>query len=390
MSGSGNTSGGPIRVFLSCTGVGVMNRGIETFARECFDGLKGTEGLDLTLYKGAGSEAPGERVLWSLPRTGRASALLGKCVRRNSYVAEQLSSFLPMVREIRKHRPHVIFTSESNLRFQLYKWRNAIGVPYVLIHSNGGPTHPPFIRTDHVQQVAPHYLEEALAAGEPASKHSLVPYGITVPDGPPSRLRGDELGALRRKLGLPAERPIVLSVGWISARSHKRMTHLVSEVAAMAQPRPFLMMLGAMDEGTQPVVEQATRLLGPDGFAVRSVPYAEVGEYYRAADVFALASLQEGFGRVYLEALVEGLPVLAHDHPVMRYVLGSEGVFADATRQGCMAAALATILANLPEANAGESVRRRQHVRAKFSWPVIRPDYLAMFRLALANGCRPS
>ena len=51
----------PVRIFFSCSGVGIIDRGIETFFREAFDGLRGTEGLDITLYKGAGTEGKGSR-----------------------------------------------------------------------------------------------------------------------------------------------------------------------------------------------------------------------------------------------------------------------------------------------------------------------------------------
>jgi hypothetical protein len=109
--------------------VGILNRGIESFFREAFDGLRGTDGLDITLYKGAGEEKPDERVVWNLPRTGRMARSLGTMIGRNGYVAEQLSTFPSMVMAIRRKRPDVIFYSDSNLGFQLYRWRKQIGIP---------------------------------------------------------------------------------------------------------------------------------------------------------------------------------------------------------------------------------------------------------------------
>src|SRR5438876_7156803 len=110
----------PLRIFFSCSGVGIIDRGIETFFREAFDGLRGTDGLDITLYKGAGEEKPDEHVLWNVPRTGSVAELLGKVVGRSPYTVEQLSTFPPMVCAIRKHRPDIIFYSDSNLGFQLF------------------------------------------------------------------------------------------------------------------------------------------------------------------------------------------------------------------------------------------------------------------------------
>src|SRR6266498_991166 len=249
-----------LRIFFSCSGVGIIDRGIEVFFREAFDQLLGTDGLDITLYKGAGEEKSNERVLWNVPRTDRMARLLGACIRRNSYVAEQLSTFPSMVRAIRRHRPEIIFYSDSNLGFQLFRWRKQIGVPFRLLFSNGGPCHPPFNRTDCVHQVAPMYLDEAMAAGESAARHFLVPYGIHVPAGPPVSDPAQQRD-IRDHLGLPQDRKVILSVGWIAAQ-HKRMDYVIDEVARMPAPRPFLQLLGAMDDKSQEIIDSGNRLLG--------------------------------------------------------------------------------------------------------------------------------
>jgi 1,2-diacylglycerol 3-alpha-glucosyltransferase len=387
---------GPLRIFFSCSGVGIIDRGIEIFFREAFDGLRGTEGLDIMLYKGAGEEKPDERVLWNVPRTGRAARLLGACIRRNSYVAEQLSTFPSMVHAIRRRRPDIIFYSDSNLGFQLFRWRKQIGVPFRLLFSNGGPCHPPFERTDYVQQVAPFYLEEALAAREPADRHRMVPYGICVPDGAPD-VSDEAKRQIRRQLGLPTDRKIILSVGWITAQ-HKRMDYVVNELTAMldyrttgdhgtgrvvsssevsGQSTPYLVLLGTKDSESAAIIALARKKLGEENFTARSVPHEQVADYYRAADLFVLASLQEGFGRVFLEALIYGLPVIAHDHPVMRFVLRSEGTFGDLSKPGVLAALIREKLGR--EDSEADAIRRREMVRARFSWVVLAPHYREMF-----------
>ncbi len=364
-----------LKILFACSGLGIIDRGIEIFFRQAFDGLHGTEGLDITLYKGAGEERADEHVLWSVPRTGRIARLLGTCIRRDSYVAEQLSSFASMVHAIRKRRPDIVFYSDSNLGFQLFRWRKWIGVPFRLLFSNGGPCHPPFDRTDYVHQVAPFYLQEAIAAGEPPDRHRMVPYGINVPDGAPDRDKNTRR-ELRRKLALPIDRPIVLSVGWISAKQ-KRMDYLVSEVARLAVPRPYLVLLGAMDKESTAILALARQKLGETNFTARSVPRDQVADYYRAADLFALASLQEGFGRVFLEALIHGLPVIAHHHPVMRFVLGDQGILADLSKEGVLAEQISIALSrgNTLEA----ATERRESVRQRFSWPALRLQYRDIF-----------
>lgn len=369
---------GDIKVWLVCTGVGVMSRGIETFARDCFDGLHGRDGLHFQLFKGAGLPVPpDERLLPCLPRTGAPAHWLASVLRRTSYVAEQFSSLLPLLWHLHSERPEVVFTSEGNLRRWLFLVRPHLGLDFRILFSNGGPLKPPFPDMEHVQQVTPYLLEEAFQAGEPPEKHSLVPYGIHVPTGPPEGSDPAAKHAARARLGLPVGRPIVLSVGSLSSRDHKRMDYTICEVASLPAPRPFLVLLGHQDEYSRSTLALARERLGPENFLAAMVPYAAVADYYLAADVFALGSLFEGFGRVYLEALIAGLPALAHDHPAMRYVLRDEGTFADFTRAGTMAAALSDLLAEPADARAAD--RRRESVRGRFGWDALAPAYLEMF-----------
>lgn len=364
-----------VRVLFSCTGVGILNRGIESFFREAFDGLKDSPGLEAWLIKGRGEKTEREIPVWCLPRTGWQAHWLGRMIHRNSYIAEQLSSFLPIARQVRRLRPDVIFYSDANLGFQLFFRRRWVGVPYRLLFSNGGPVGPPFNRTDCVHQVAPLYQAEAIAFGEPAAKHFLVPYGIRIPS-PPSPDPSVKQ-ALRVRLKIPLDRPVVLSVGWIS-RQHKRMHYVVEEIARLPEPRPFLQMLGAMDESSREITELADQLLGVGGYSVRSVPYQEVFDYYRAADIFVLGSLIEGFGRVYIEALMHGLPVIAHRHPVMEYVLGGQGMLGDLSRPGELSSLLKEKLALPPDLHSAQ--RGWESVRDRFGWPQLVDAYSRMFQ----------
>jgi glycosyltransferase involved in cell wall biosynthesis len=132
-----------------------------------------------------------------------------------------------------------------------------------------------------------------------------------------------------------------------------------------------------MDAESAAISALARQKLGEKNFTARSVPHEQVADYYRAADLFVLASLQEGFGRVFLEALIYGLPVIAHDHPVMRFVLGSEGTFGDLSKPGGLAALICEKLGR--EGSEADAIRRREMVRARFSWVVLAPQYREMF-----------
>lgn len=370
----------PVKVFFVCTGVGIVNRGVESLFREAFDGLHDLEGFDITLYKGRGVESEKERLLWCLAKTGGVAKFLGRCVRREPYVIEQLSSLYPLIRQIKKHRPRLIFNSDPALMRRLHYRRKSIGVDFRIVYPNGLPIEQPADYIDHTQQVAPFYVDRAMELGGDPSRMTLLPLGITAPDGPVA-YDPEERKRLRRELGLPEDRPIVLSVGWIS-KNLKRMDYTVDEIAALPSPRPFLMMLGSIDATSRPIIEQARQKLGEGNFAARSVPYEQVPPYYKCADMFVLSSLKEGFGRVYIEALMYGLPSLANDHPVHRYVLGSEGTFADLSKPGGFAPAVPQVLSQ--KLDSESMARRWRYVRDKYSWKSLRTAYAEMFRKALA------
>jgi glycosyltransferase involved in cell wall biosynthesis len=156
------------------------------------------------------------------------------------------------------------------------------------------------------------------------------------------------------------------------------MDYLIREVAAISEPRPFLQLLGAIDQESHEIIDLGNKLLGSENFSVMSVPYSQVAEYYQAADCFVLCSLKEGFGRVYLEALMHGLPVIAHNFPVMNFVIGEVGVLGDLSREGELSNLLINQLKNPMDHEA--SSRRWESVSDRFSWKVLAPVYAEIFR----------
>jgi glycosyltransferase involved in cell wall biosynthesis len=157
------------------------------------------------------------------------------------------------------------------------------------------------------------------------------------------------------------------------ATAIKRADYLLRELAALPAPRPFLCLLGADGPDAGDVRALAHERLGDDGYLARAVPHDENGDWYRAADVFALASLREGFGLAYIEALAHGLPIVAHDSAVTRHLLGAHAVLADLSRPGAPTQAL-TQAFDAPPSDA-ERAARHASARDRFGWDALRDDY---------------
>jgi glycosyltransferase involved in cell wall biosynthesis len=378
-----NARSARVRAVLLSAGLEHAKRGLESFFAECFTALSSHPDLEVTLYKGSGPRRDGEIPVPTLRRDTRLAGALGALSGKNPWSFEAVSFAAAFVPRVVRHAPDVILFGDRAVGHVLWHVRRRLGLSYRLVLHNGSPIGPPYPRWDHVQHTAPPYLEAALAAGEPPEKHSLLPIGSFFEASGPIVAREAERRALREKLELPAGRKIVLSVAAIN-RSHKRVDYLVREVASLPAPRPFLVMLGEEEADGPEIRALATALLGTDGFRIATVPHAEVADFYRASDAFALCSLTEGFGRVYVEALAYGLPSIAHDSEVTRYVMGDFGIFADLEKAGALAAALSRTFEGPPPYE--RRLAQAQAIRDRFAWQKLGPKYADM--LVSAAGSR--
>jgi 1,2-diacylglycerol 3-alpha-glucosyltransferase len=369
------------KVFLVCSGLGHIQRGFESFSQECFEALNTVSELDVTLFKGGGISGKKEIRIFNLPRQEWLARKIETLFRKNAYYIEQASFFFGLLPYLILKRPDVIYFSDGVLGNYLWHWRRYTGQNYKLLFSNGGPLSPPFDRWDHVQQVAPLYLNVALAAGVKAEKQSLVPYGLHLPN-QLEILAPAELTALRSRLGLPVNRSVLLSVGAIN-KSHKRMNYLIREVARLTEPRPYLVILGHQDQETPEIIDLANQQLGVDNFLINTVSRAETNDYYRAADAFVLTSLGEGFGRVFLEGMAHGLPCLAHDYEVARFVLGRDGYFGDFESSGELTSLILHVLAE--GQSESKRLQRYQSIYTRFSWNQLRPKYVDMIQTCFTS-----
>ncbi len=371
------------KVFLLCSGLGHINRGYESFTQECFDALSDVPELNITLFKGGGRSEGKQITLWNLPRNAPLTEWLGKKTRKGGYWLEQITFTLSLLPHVIRQKPDVIYFSDCNIGNLLWHWRRLTKQNYKLLLSNGGPLKPPFPRWDFVQQMSQSVAEDAIAAGQPADRQRLVPYGFQM--APYSGLSHQATAAKRGELGLPLGRTILLSVGAVNSEQ-KRMDYVVRELASLPQPRPFLLLVGQQDAGTRQVAGLADELLGTDGFAIRTVTHKEISDYYQVADAFVLASLHEGFGRVFVEAMSHGLPCMAHDYPQARSLLGDSGYYADFSQSGQLTQLLCGLLLALPKNSPEMKLRRHQSVYQRFSWAELKPKYVAMIQRCAASA----
>jgi len=335
----------------------------------------------LELIKGSGSAAPGERAAATLRRDRSLARLLARTSGKPTYRIEALAFAFGLVPVLLRRRPDVVYLSEWDTARMLAWLRPRLGLQFKLLLCNGGFAERAFDHLDRVQELTPVAREHVIRLGDDPRRHTVLPLGFRIDRllEPPGDV---ERRSLRSRLGLPADRRIVLSVAALN-RHHKRLDYLIDEVANLQAPRPFLMLVGEPEAETQELRAYANRRLGEEGFSMRTVRSEQVGEIYRASDVFVLASLAEAQGRVLVEAMAHGLPCVAHESAVMRFALGEHGLFGDFTRPG----ALTTLLVDLPQLTAERARAAHRHVYERFSWDRLRPSYVELLReVASANS----
>lgn len=372
-----------LRVFLVCSGLGHINRGYEAFFRGCFDVLRGEPILDITLFKGKGRSRNKEICLWNIPRNSNAARWFGRVMDRGGYFVEQLTFFLGLVPHILLKKPDVVYVSDVVLGNLIRLLKHSMKCRYRVLFGNGGPVVPHLLlRWDHIQQTSPQYLESALEAGVPRHRQTVLPRAVTI-SAKFLPVRGFAKDNLRKRLGLPRDRRIILSVGAIN-RSRKRMDYVIREVANVHERRPFLLLLGQRESDTQGLLDLGNSLLSKEGFCARTVAKDQVVDYYKVADVFTLASLDEGFGQVYVEALSHGLPCLVHDYDTARFVLGEMGYYGDLSQ----ARGLVKLFASLSAKDFDPSMAIARHAYAydRFSWDHLKSKYLDLFQQCARQG----
>lgn len=373
------------RVAIVCTGLGRIKRGFETLARDLFHGLVATRSVDAWLYKGGGRSAERETTVPNVYRDSLANRAL--CVffgtgRRFYFEYLSFCVFLGLLISRRRH--NVVYTLEPPIYKFLLRWRRLTGSRFALVHSTSGQLADiPAEEGCFIHHCTPCYVEKADALGFPRERQFIIPQFLFFKDIPPL-LPNEDRALVRRELGLPEDRSIILSVGSLD-RSVKRMDYVITETARYTHTgaNPLLVMLGQVDPQTSALRELAETELGADAFVMKTVSRAELWNYYQAADVFVSASLREGFGFVYVEALATGLPVIAHDYDVSRYVLAERGIFGDLERAGVLSSLLQQSLVQ-PRSNA-ERAALREYVRERFDWSSVSTDYVRMFETAAGS-----
>jgi glycosyltransferase involved in cell wall biosynthesis len=181
----------------------------------------------------------------------------------------------------------------------------------------------------------------------------------------------EDRAALRRELGVPASRKLIVYLGLLAEYQGTGLLLEAMQRVVQVRQDVHLLLMGFpnLDQYAQKVAS-----LGIGDFVTLTgrIPYEHAPAYLALGDmaVAPKLSLTEGAGKL-LNYMAVGLPVVAFDTPVAREYLGAEGALAVRGDVGSLAANLLTYihLASVaPDQLRIAGQRLRQRAVQTFSW----------------------
>jgi glycosyltransferase involved in cell wall biosynthesis len=173
----------------------------------------------------------------------------------------------------------------------------------------------------------------------------------------------------RTMLGLPENCPVVLMV--CALEGGKRVLEGMRAVAEV--PGAFCVIAG--DGPLRNDVERLAADLLPGRFLRTTFPHDVMPALYRSADVFLHTAIRESFGNVYIEALATGVPIVAHDDTVTRWILGDHARLVDTRSPSLLLEALSDALKERKQGAA----QRVAFAASRYGWREVARKYSDFF-----------
>lgn len=234
-------------------------------------------------------------------------------------------------------------------------------------------------RADAVVAVSRSTAEDAVRiAGVDPSRVTVIHHGVDERFRP---ARPDGVVAVRRRVGLLADEPYLLSVGVLDA--HKRLPLLLDVVGRLRRDHPVRLVVAGAQAEYLPRVRDAIAAAALDD-AVLLAGHLAAGDLvalYSGASCVLVSSAYEGFGLPVVEAMASGAPVIAFANSAIPEVCGDAGILVEDGNAAAMAAAASSLLDDPRER--GRRVDAGRSWATGFTWERSARAHLEVYRRVL-------
>lgn len=356
-----------LRVLFALPGLHRVSRGAEAAFENVARQLARRDDFDITLI-GSGTERPGEPYRF-LHAPMRPRERFEKWPRlpplRSEYRWEELTFIPGLWRAIRPADYDLTMTCSYPFVNWALRARRRGGKPRHLFVTQNGDwpaqrrnAEYKFFSCDGLVCTNPEYYERQ----KNTWRCALIPNGMDASRYTPGP-------ADRAAFNIPAEVPVVLMVSALIPSKF-----VAGGVRAVAR-LPGVHLVVAGDGPQRDEVDGLARELLPGRFTRLTTTMDRMPALYRCADVFLHLSRDEAFGNVYIEALATGLPVVGHDYPTARWILGEFGRLVDTTDDQRTADAVQAALAAPRAAD-----QRHAFAATRYDWPAVGAQYATFLK----------
>jgi glycosyltransferase involved in cell wall biosynthesis len=226
---------------------------------------------------------------------------------------------------------------------------------------------------------------ELLALGLPEEKVVVVATAVSPMPRPAGR-RED----IRRALGLPVDRPLVLYLGRLEPV--KGPGHLVEAAGSVLAEVPEAGFVFVGSGHLRPALESAVRTKGMTGdfFFAGAVRHDEVGRWLSAADLFVMPSLSEGVPHALLEALAFGLPAVASAVGGIPEIISDDvnGYLVAPADPAALARRIVLLLRDPERRRAFGDAGRKVVEQRRLTWDRFAAEIATVYERALSSAAR--
>ena len=221
---------------------------------------------------------------------------------------------------------------------------------------------------------------------------ALIPNGVDLKRF--STARGD-----RKALGVPSDAAVVLMAGALVPQKR-----ILDGIALLKGLRDlFLLIVG--DGPMRGEIASAAEAALPGRCKLMQVPFDRMPVVYASSDLLLHMAVEESFGNIYIEAMAAGLPVVAHDTELTRWIFGrqspeSSGGLSEFTNGSVGAGAWGPDVWLVETTKRGQLTRALQSALlsrhstqsssdlavARYSWETVSGQYAAFIRKVVQSG----
>ncbi len=365
------------KIAILCSGLDNVLRGYETHCRTLFDCLaqESITDTEFILFKREGEKKKNEVVLKVPYRSDFLCQYLAK-FRGDLLYWEYLFFALRFIGHCFLFRKKFVTIAliEPMAAKTIYKFRWLLpGKPKIVF--THGVWNQPFDNINNADVFHEVSIENYSAMKAYVAENKLNKEVILLPH----FLKDDQLppydkNELKKQFGIITPK-VILSVGAIN-RGHKRMDYLINEVSKLSDEWSLVVCGSAKGKEGEIVLNLGKEKMG-NRFIQLFIPREEISKVYALADIFVLASTQEGFGIVTLEAMQSALPVLLHDRELFRWIIKQPDCCIDMEKENELYLKLLEC-ANDPEWILSKSKLNKRIFNESYKWSGVRKEYLDM------------